>query len=89
MASIRERLKAHLGFRRFAESTSKLYREADDPEAVAEALANEDFERAQELSGLSESEFVSVLETMNDQAMDLAEEDAVQEGIEDLEAGSR
>lgn len=85
MTNIRKRLKDHLGFRRFASSTGKLYENADDPRAVAEALAEENFRRAQELSGLSESDFVEVLEDMNDQATKLAQKKEVKEGIEEIE----
>ena len=49
-------------FARFFESLYELFADSDDPEKMAEALANEDFKRAQELSGLTEEEFVEVLE---------------------------
>ncbi|WP_145973538.1 MULTISPECIES: hypothetical protein [unclassified Natrinema] len=84
MTRIRERLKGHLPFQLFAQSTSKLYEEAEDPEAVAEALAEEDFKRAQELSGLSESEFVETLEGMNNQADKLAQDEKVRTSIKEI-----
>lgn len=63
-----ERNIVYNDFDSFAPRVAELFPNADDPNEIAEALWDENFERAQELSGLSEEEFMDVMEELADEA---------------------
>lgn len=81
----RKRLGSHLDFLAFLGKTNELFANAEDRRAVAEALAEEDYQRAQELSGLSEEEFVMTLEELDDDSDELLNDEEIQKAVRDFE----
>lgn len=56
----------HSSMAEFVSLIKLLHDNAEDDEAMARALMQEEFNRAQELSGLSEDEFVYTLERIDE-----------------------
>lgn len=84
MTNWRERLGHHLDLLSFLGNANQLFAKSEDPEAVATALAEEDFGQAQELSGLSREEFVEALEELDDQSDELLEDEEIQGAVEEF-----
>lgn len=53
-------------FEEIAEIVQRLLENCDEPAEMSKALIDGDFDRAQELSGIPESEFVELFERLND-----------------------
>jgi hypothetical protein len=80
----RERLRSHVGFLKFLGNANAIFAKAEDPESVAEALRDGEYKTAQELSGLSEEEFVSALEDLNSRSEELMEDEKVRSAIDEF-----
>ena len=83
MTGWRNTLASKWEFIRFVGTGISLFKDADDPKAFAEALANEDFDQALDHSGMSEAELLERADEIEREGNRMLQDDEVAKAVEE------